>query len=196
MTHRIISRITPVVAVAAATAVVLAPAASAHDQLISTNPASGSHLATAPKDLSLTFNTTPLTVGNQIVVRGPGDPAAPVVPKLSGRTLSIPFTAHGNGAYQVTWRVVSSDGHPISGSFGFTLEGEKTSASTPGGEAPPASSSHSVSSGQRPVASTTPATAEPTSGAKASGGWALAILGAVGLVVLGVFVLRRRGSGR
>ena len=39
---------------------------------------------------------------------------------VSGATVEVPATLGAAGAYTVEWQAVSTDGHPISGEFGFT----------------------------------------------------------------------------
>jgi hypothetical protein len=40
---------------------------------------------------------------------------------ISGTSITQPLPALDDGAYTLNWRVVSEDGHPISGSIGFTV---------------------------------------------------------------------------
>jgi methionine-rich copper-binding protein CopC len=118
------------VATAAATSLLVGPGlspAAAHDGLVSSIPAPGSAVPTAPSAVELTFTAPPLTLGTQVVVTGPdgitassGEPEfrdAVVVQPLDG---SLPA-----GEYTVQWRAASSDGHPITGTHAFTVtEGE------------------------------------------------------------------------
>ena len=117
--------------------------ASAHDQFIGSDPADGSTLTTFPSAVNLEFNNTPLEIGATIVV---------VDTQEREYTTDVTFadhvvTAHlapgpSDTNYQVRWRVVSSDGHAISGAFDFAvgdvsaadqfppLEGSDAAAST------------------------------------------------------------------
>ncbi|WP_406629777.1 copper resistance CopC family protein [Amycolatopsis sp. WGS_07] len=87
-------------------------------------PAKDSAVAAGPAAIVLTFNE-PLDSGfTELAVRGPDgtthwESAAPTV---SGATLSAPVKPLGPaGKYTVDYRVVSADGHPVSGSYSFTL---------------------------------------------------------------------------
>lgn len=100
-------------------ALVTASPASAHAALVSTDPADGSTVRTAPTTVTLTFNEV---VGQSAVVV-----TAPDGSRVSGkassldRTVSVDLEGAGQrGRYRVVYRVVSADGHPVSGSLGFT----------------------------------------------------------------------------
>ncbi|MBK0419282.1 copper resistance protein CopC [Leucobacter sp. CSA1] len=112
---------------AAAALCLPAAPALAHDELVDTgfviDPADGSLEA-----VQLTFNNEVLTVGTEIVVSGPdGADAADGDPEHRGRDVLQPLTADlSEGGYDVVWRVVSSDGHPIEGAFSFEFEEGQT----------------------------------------------------------------------
>lgn len=129
------------VAVIAAVFVLLfgASSASAHDQLISTTPANKAQLSTAPSKLTLTFSSKLLDLGNEVVIAdAKGANWSLGKSSLAGDTMSQPVkTGLPTGQYEARWRVVSSDGHPISGSFRFAV-GEPV---TPGSLLPPVTQS-------------------------------------------------------
>jgi len=109
----------------AVVATLTAAPASAHDRMLTSDPADGSQLATPPTAITLTFNTEPLPVEPQVVV---SDSAGTVVtqgaPTIEGSTATLaldPAVALGGDTYTVAWRVVSSDGHPIEGTFAFAV---------------------------------------------------------------------------
>jgi methionine-rich copper-binding protein CopC len=96
--------------------------ASAHDAAESTSPASGSTVATPPEKVSITFNKNPLVLGSQIVVTDAAgnswaDGPVEIVDNVASQKLKPGAPA---GAFTVAWRVVSSDSHPIEGTFIFT----------------------------------------------------------------------------
>ena len=104
----------------------------AHDSLGSSTPADGATVGTAPAGITLEFDEAPQALGTQIAVTGPD--AASVTdgaPVLSGATVTQPL-ADGlpAGAYAVEWQVTSDDGHPVSGSFGFTVTEGGSAAGT------------------------------------------------------------------
>lgn len=105
--------------------VVLAPGgvATAHDELLSTDPEDGATLQEAPEELVLTFSGQIAQVGAQLqVTDADGGDVADGDPVVQGTDLIQALTDIGSGDYEVIWRVTSSDGHPISGTFDFTVE--------------------------------------------------------------------------
>lgn len=118
-----------VAALGLAVAALLAAAApaQAHDQLIdSAIEQSDSGEATA---LRLSFNNNVLEMGTEMMVTdAAGGDATNGDPKVSGRDVTLPLNAPlPNGSYNAVWRVVSSDGHPIEGSFSFDVSDGKAS---------------------------------------------------------------------
>lgn len=111
-------------AVAAAAALGAATPATAHDVLLESDPADGATLATPPERIVLTFNNPVLQVSPTIAVTDPdgtavGDSAAVV----DGANVSIDLPVDvPAGTYDVQWRVVSSDGHPIEGELSYDVE--------------------------------------------------------------------------
>ncbi|MGO0577676.1 copper resistance protein CopC [Ornithinimicrobium panacihumi] len=102
--------------------VVLAPAAMAHDQLVGNSPTDGERVSTPPTEVVLDFSGQLSELGAQVQVTGPDGDATDGTPVVSGERLSQPLDeALPAGDYTVVWRVTSSDGHPISGGFNFTL---------------------------------------------------------------------------
>ena len=96
--------------------------ASAHDAAESSSPAQGATVATPPEKVSVTFNNDPLALGSQIQVKdaaGTSWAEGPVeiVDNVASQKLRAGAPA---GQFTVVWRVVSSDSHPIEGTFTFT----------------------------------------------------------------------------
>jgi methionine-rich copper-binding protein CopC len=118
---------------AIAAQVLAAVPASAHDELVSTDPAPGSTVATVPSVVVLTFAEPPLTLGLGVDVTGPGGTVSAGAPTLSGSVIrqSIRSGAPA-GTYTVRWRVTADDGHPVSGSFTFTASAAGAGAATSG----------------------------------------------------------------
>lgn len=179
-----------------------ATAASAHDELAGSEPASGEALDAAPAAVRLDFSGDVLTFGAAVVVADDGDETWQAGdPVLDGASVSVPLDpALPDGAYEIRWRVVSSDGHPITGLVPFTV-GDVDAEGADDASAAPAPPSDDVDpagrSGEQPAAadaasSTQPGSAPPwRTPAIAGGGAALAL--AVYAVVV---VLRGRRSAR
>ncbi|MGN6635023.1 MAG: copper resistance CopC family protein [Oryzihumus sp.] len=101
----------------------LDPAASAHAILIKTSPADGATLTTAPRQVDLTFDEAVARRFATIVVTGPSGEDATAGPATVNGTHVTAALASGltSGEYRVAFRVVSDDGHPVSGQSRFTL---------------------------------------------------------------------------
>jgi copper transport protein len=100
-----------------------APEASAHATLIGTTPANGQHLDTAPSEVVLRFSEhiTPVR-GGFTVLDDQGRSAGSVeAQSLAEDSLRLPLPHLADGAYSVTWRVVSADSHPVHGAFVFSV---------------------------------------------------------------------------
>lgn len=138
---RVLRRAAPaLVPVAVGAALVLgAPPALAHDGLLGSSPAAAATVPTAPGTVELEFTGEPLPLGTQVAVTGPDGAAVTAGPaEIEGTTVVQPLTAElPAGAYRVDWRSTSSDGHPLTGTFGFTVTtGTAPAASTLGAPSP------------------------------------------------------------
>ncbi len=138
--ERLLRRAAPVlVPVAAGAALLLgASPALAHDGLIGTSPATAATVAAGPDVIELQFTGEPLPLGTLVAVTGPdGAPVSDGPAEIEGTTVVQPLAADlPAGAYRVDWRSTSSDGHPLSGTFDFTV----TAGSTPAASTPVAAS--------------------------------------------------------
>jgi methionine-rich copper-binding protein CopC len=192
----LISRTLAVAAATAFTALFIvlggAPAA-AHTDLQSSAPADGEALTTAPDTVTLTFATAVASQFAQVTVTGPdGRSVTTGETTVEGAVVRQPVSPNGDGAYVVAYRVVSDDGHPVSGELGFTLTGS--------GAAPAPTQAEGPTEASAPVPSTpAPATASPAADSDTSegDGWGLWLLliGVVAVFVVGtVLALRRRGD--
>lgn len=95
----------------------------AHAELSTTEPVSGSVLATSPQAVVLTFTEAVSVEVDGVRVldagaarRDTGEASA------SGTRVTVPLSGSlADGGYLVAWRVVSADGHPIHGAFQFSV---------------------------------------------------------------------------
>ncbi|MCQ1951698.1 copper resistance CopC family protein [Arthrobacter sp. zg-Y238] len=112
---------------------VSAPPAAAHDELTGSTPGSGSVLDAAPESVELTFSSVPAAIGSEVRVLDEDgtDWAQGSVRILDNTATQQLRTGAPAGSYTVQWRVVSSDAHPIEGTFGFTVAGGGTGTATP-----------------------------------------------------------------
>ena len=112
----------PFVVVAAAAVLTAGPAA-AHARLVSATPAPNATVA-ATRTLSLTFSgrTVPAFSGFDVINAAGEKLAVETSVAEDGKTLTgtlaRPLRA---GSYRVDWRIASSDGHRMTGSYTFTV---------------------------------------------------------------------------
>lgn len=181
-----------------AAAVLFAAApASAHDVAESTSPANGSSAATVPASVSVTFNKQPLALGASIAVNdASGENWAEGPVEIVDSVVSQKLRAGAPaGAYTVVWRVVSSDSHPIEGTFTFTA---KAGSTTPGGGTASASPSSVVPSAGTAAPGTTTGP-EKAPDASQPFPWSIVGFAAVALallVFLGITARRKLAGGR
>lgn len=171
-----------------AAAIVRVPA---HAQLLSVTPADGATLTQPPAQVALVFNEeiNPAFVTVTLTTGGASSPlGAPVV---SGGTVTVPVpSGAAAGAYRIAYRVVSKDGHPISGASGFTVAAATSSAAV---QSPPVPTT-APPTGTAPAAvATTPVALQPAA-APSSVPTLLTVAAAVLALAAGagVIVWRRR----
>lgn len=168
-----------------------APVASAHAQLITSTPADGSVVDTAPGSVELVFNEEINPAFAQTIVRDhTGATVASGTPKVDGPKVITSLPAMGPGQVTVLFRVTSQDAHPISGKVSFTVDGQ------PGFAAPAARASSAAanpgSGGGDQQAVVGDASAAPAASAPpATWLYLVSGLAALALTGLGAVVLRR-----
>ncbi|TKB30485.1 MAG: copper resistance protein CopC, partial [Mesorhizobium sp.] len=95
--------------------------AFAHAALIKAEPADGAVLAQSPSQMSLTFSepVSPLVL---TLVRPDGTSIQLSSFRLSGQIVEIDNPqALKSGTHVLSWRVISTDGHPVGGSVLFSV---------------------------------------------------------------------------
>lgn len=185
-----------VAALAFASALLFSAApASAHDVAESTAPANGASVAEVPASVSITFNNRPLAIGSGVTVTAGGENWADgPVEIIDNQAVQKLREGAPAGEYTVVWRVVSSDSHPIEGTFTFTAAaGSTTAVSTPAGATP----SVSAPSAAVPTAGTAApgtGTSEPAPDASQPFPWSIVGLAvvAVGLVIYLAVTARKK----
>lgn len=123
-------------AVTAAGIVLATPSvALAHDALASADPAADSTVNSELTSIALTFNEAPLGGLQSGLIIQVTDPSGTDVStgdvQINDRVLSKAMTPSTHGQYQVAWRTVSADGHPISGQYEFAYAGPVVATPTP-----------------------------------------------------------------
>lgn len=124
-------RVVAVLLMAGAALLVGAPVASAHAQLESSDPAAGAVLPLPPRHVALVFGEPVEPSASSIKVfddhsrRVPTGPVAAAGADGSRLSVSLP-PGLATGTYSVSWQVSSSDTHPVSGSFRFSVGAPST----------------------------------------------------------------------
>lgn len=112
----------PFIAIATVVALAAGPAA-AHARLVGATPAPNSTVA-ATRTLSLTFSERTVAAFSGFdVVNAAGDKVAVrTTVAEDGKTLTGTLARPlAPGAYRIDWRIASSDGHRMTGSYTFTV---------------------------------------------------------------------------
>ena len=161
----------------------VATPAQAHDELVSSYPEANSTLTSSPAEITLSFSGE-LIAGMQSaaveVIAPDGQNIATDAPSEDGTSITQQLTPNPpDGLFTVRWKVVSSDGHPISGEYTYTVAPTDAVPSSPA--ATPSTAP------QTPAPTATEAPADNGYGGETSGGGdTFAILAVVGgVVVLG-----------
>ncbi|OZC75521.1 copper resistance protein CopC [Rhodococcus sp. 06-418-1B] len=143
-----------IVAVLAISALLIgAPTASAHSVVTGSNPADGSEIASGPAQVSISFNEVPQSQFATLNVVGPdGNLWSKGDPRIEGQSIVVDVGELGPvGEYTIAYRVTSADGHPISGTLGFTLTAEGSGTPGAAASAAPEGESDDGSGGGIPV---------------------------------------------
>lgn len=110
----------------------LAAPSFAHDEIIGTNPENEQQLDAAPTEIVLEYSNNLVELGNMVIVRDINDhdwAEGEVIVKNHTLTQKLQPDAP-EGWYRVDWRAVSSDGHPITGTYVY-LVGDNTDLPKP-----------------------------------------------------------------
>lgn len=164
--------------------------AAAHDAAESSSPAQGASVPVPPGQVSVTFNNPPLGIGSSFSVRDStgaewADGPVEIVDNVATQNIK---PGGPGGQYTVAWRVVSSDSHPIEGSFAFMVVSAAGEA-TPGGNPTTVATVPAVGTAEPGV---TAAPSETVDSAQPFQ-WSIVIFAAVALALLATLgILARR----
>lgn len=96
----------------------------AHAELVRQEPEPGAEMTVPPTEIRLTFNE-PITADSTITLStGQFQAVAGVIPQFDPQTpeqMVAPLPELAPGTYTVQWTAVSADGHPVTGSYTFTV---------------------------------------------------------------------------
>jgi len=108
--------------------------ASAHAELINSDPAAGAVLTNWPTSISLTFNEDLKSIGSEkgnfvVVNNAVGDQVSADDEKLEGSTIKVSLDQNTvEGPVLVYYRVISADGHAVEGEYAFKFGKESITA--------------------------------------------------------------------
>lgn len=118
-------RISRLLVVVAAMWMAAPSVALAHAGLEETDPVAGSYVEVSPETITLTFDERVITGFGSLRVLDAEASELVDLPLRPGATNAIAVadldSQLRDGAYVVLWRVTSSDGHPVQGSFTFSV---------------------------------------------------------------------------
>lgn len=190
--------------------VTMAPTASAHADLQVSTPEDGESLQIAPEEIRLTFSEELFEELVEIsILDAAGDLYSTIEVEQTpppGTDVIFPWpTQAPPGEYSIAYRVVSADGHPVTGTISFSYAATAPEPSTP--EPAPSDSTPSAESSTpatSPAASSPIASAPSSSSATesstssstdSSSGTPLVILGVVlllGVIATSAIIVRAR----
>jgi methionine-rich copper-binding protein CopC len=189
-------------------AVGAATPAQAHNYVVSSTPEAGSVVTVLPEQFTVTTNDVLLDFGGEstgssgaLEVQGPdglyyGDGCVTV----SGPSISTRAALGPAGEYTVNWRVVSTDGHPVSNQFVFTWQPDAGQPVSEGSDVEPvcATAAGAADDETKEDGSGAPETADDEFRSVLiwSGGALLAVVLAVGITLLVLRGPRRGGPAR
>lgn len=144
-------------AITVASVLFTAGAATAHDELVATDPPADSTLEALPAQITLTFSgalTAEDGASEVSVTDAAGTSLADGAPVVADTVLTQALTGEASGVITVLWKVVSSDTHPISGEFTFTVAAPPSPTPTP---TPTATPTETASPTEAPTGTASPA---------------------------------------
>ncbi|MDD7967545.1 copper resistance CopC family protein [Actinomycetospora lemnae] len=178
---------------------VTAGTASAHDVVTGSDPADGATVPTAPTSVSVTFSDEPQGNLSTLTVVGPDGAHHEAGPTTTqGQVVSVPVGPLPQaGRYEIGYRIISSDGHPTTGSVSFelTTPSAGSAASAPPGTAaaaPGAGTDHSAHAGHEAAPPSPAAAAGPDDAGGGVPAWVFVVIAVVVVGGAVALVLRRR----
>lgn len=185
----------------------LAPAtpAAAHNQLVESDPAPKARLTTPPEAVTLVFLQSLDPEHTTVVVTDADESQVEAgEPVIDGGEVSVDLPPDlPDGEYTVAYRVLSNDGHPVQGSYTFTVATGRAPSPEPGESAaadlpatdPPATArpaADAVATDQPATAGDVERAAGERDGGSPTGPLVAVAAGAAAMLAVGAFLWRRR----
>ena len=153
--------------------VAIAPTAFAHADLQVSTPEDGESLEIAPEEVRLTFSEELFEELVEIsILDAAGDLYSTIEVEQTpppGTDVIFPWpTQAPPGEYSIAYRVVSADGHPVTGTISFSYAATAPEPSTPEPSTPEPAPSDSTPSAESSTPATSPAASSPIASAPSS----------------------------
>ncbi|MFL4478878.1 copper resistance protein CopC [Paeniglutamicibacter sp. ORCA_105] len=163
--------------------------AQAHDELISSTPASGDVLKSAPTSLVLTFSGDIKKIGTILELKAADGQKVGTTFNIDRRDVTVtPEAPLTNGSYTLVARVVSSDGHPIAKDIDFEINDPAEVASS----APEGANASPPAAAPAPEATEDSEDSQPLAGMPTGLIWTILALAGIGMIVLVLLKVRRQ----
>jgi copper transport protein len=165
--------------------------ASAHNSLVSSDPADGARLTAVPQQLLLSFVSPVVLAQLQVDYTDASGVRAALTGfdfGSSGQTdVSVPVPAAASGEVSFRWKLVGADGHIVSGRVGLSIEAPSVAPAAPAAPTLPPSEAPTELTVETTTETTTavPTIASDSTPAPAAVKWLLRVLGFLGLVMIG-----------
>jgi methionine-rich copper-binding protein CopC len=180
-------------------------AAQAHDELVSSTPATGEVLTSAPTSLVLTFSGDIKKIGTILELKAADGQKIGTTFDIDRSEVTVtPEVPLGNGSYTLVARVVSSDGHPIAKDIDFEVNDPaavvssapaSASATTSAPASASATSSSAHAAGPAPAETTDEAVdGQAPAGMPAGLIWTILAVAGIGMIVLVLLKVRRQNK--
>ena len=195
-----IGRLLIVGALAAVTGTLWAAApAYAHAVLVSSDPPEGGSVSPDLSEVTLTFNGPMQAEFAQVtVVDATGAQRQQGAPAVAGTQVTQPVAGLAAGAHTVSYRVVSSDGHPVTGEIAFTVAAPVEAAPAAPSPEPSPEPTQGSRTAEVPVPPASDAATSAAASADDSGmsPWAVAGIGAAAVVAVSTAAVAVGRRGR
>ncbi|UJF25506.1 copper resistance CopC family protein [Planococcus sp. 107-1] len=98
---------------------------SAHTALEESSPVDGETVAEEPREIVLEFNTSLEEASSFTVENAEGEEIPFGVTIEDQKMIGTLGAAMADGEYTVNWKIIGADGHPIEGTYAFTVKTEE-----------------------------------------------------------------------
>jgi copper resistance protein C len=154
---------------------------------VSSNPEDGATLASPPSVITLTFNESVEGEFSAVVVLdAAGAHHESGEPQVAGVQVTQAVGALDAGSFNISYRIVSEDGHPVEGTLAFSITGPAPTATRTAAAAAPSAAAAS------PSATTDTADVAPAAATSGTPMWVVVLIVALAAAALATAVVSAR----